>query len=760
MRENYLLMRSSYFLLLLLLPLASGAQTVISGTLQDTKAKPLAGASISIKDTYDGATVDSLGKFRFKTTETGTKILTVSLIGYKSLEQPIELNASPIQLSLVMKESPNELSAVVITAGSFEASDSKRTTVLTSIDIATTASANADVTSAIKTLTGAQQVGESEGLFVRGGTASESKVFIDGTLVNNFFFSSVPDLAQRGRFSPFLFKGTVFSSGGYSALYGQALSAAVILESIDLPDRSSASAGISTVGLNAGYQQLAKNKKSSWGINYNLAHLGLYFALVKQNIDNYKVPVFHNADFNFRIKTSKTGIIKFYSYLNLSKLGVRRPDIDSLSLKDAFTLGNTNVYANLSYKEKLSSRTYLNIGTSYSYNYDDISQELQDKQNKPAVVDQDLFAAKTFNVDAYSNTFALKPVLERRFGSLSALRGGVEFIAYRNKNEFTNKFVNRLVNKADEDYAAAFVEADVYITNDLAAKAGLRSEHSSIIDRSNIAPRLSLAYRTGMKGQISFAYGQFYQQPEKDLYLRGTFFNEPGFQKATHYILNYQVMSRDYTLRTEVFYKKYQDLMKTKPGNDFGVSDTATNNGDGYAKGIEVFWRDRKSLKGVDYWIGYSYLDTKRDHLHYPGSLEPTFAARHTFNFVIKKFVTKMKTQFNASYNFATGRPYYRFVNEGGKTVIADNGRTIPFHNLSLSINYLPFIQRETASSFTVFVFSVNNVLGSKQVFGYNYSANGTVKQPILPPAKTFYFLGCFISFGTDRTQEIINSNL
>ena len=65
-----------------------------------------------------------------------------------------------------MKEEINELKAVVITAGSFEASDRKKGTVLSTLDILTTASANADVTAAIKTLPGAQQVGESEGLFV------------------------------------------------------------------------------------------------------------------------------------------------------------------------------------------------------------------------------------------------------------------------------------------------------------------------------------------------------------------------------------------------------------------------------------------------------------------------------------------------------------------------------------------------------------------------------------------------------------------
>jgi hypothetical protein len=66
----------------------------------------------------------------------------------------------------------------------------------------------------------------------------ETQQFIDGTLVNNPYYTSVPDIATRGRFSPFLFRGTVFSTGGYSALYGQALSSAVILESIDFPERT------------------------------------------------------------------------------------------------------------------------------------------------------------------------------------------------------------------------------------------------------------------------------------------------------------------------------------------------------------------------------------------------------------------------------------------------------------------------------------------------------------------------------------------
>src|SRR5688572_24154564 len=226
------------------------SQTTISGKVSDKK-NPLVAVSITLKDTYDGANSDSTGKYSFKTSEKGEFLLIATSVGYRPFEQKVTLGAqSKMTIDIVMKEEVTELAAVVISAGMFEASDRKRAAaVLTPIDIVTTASANGDVTGALKTLPGAQQVGESEGLFVRGGTAAETKTFIDGTLVNNFFFSSLPNIATFSRFSPFIFKGTVFSTGGYSALYGQGLSSALILESIDLPERSSANVGASVLNL-------------------------------------------------------------------------------------------------------------------------------------------------------------------------------------------------------------------------------------------------------------------------------------------------------------------------------------------------------------------------------------------------------------------------------------------------------------------------------------------------------------------------------
>lgn len=749
-------------ILLALTWIAGSAQTTVSGKVRDAKGRLVNGASIAIKDSYDGGTSDSTGNYRFRTTEKGEQTLLVTSIGFKLFEQKINLSGAGITVDVVLKEEPNELTAVVITAGTFEASDTKRTTVLNPIDIVTTASANADITSAIKTLPGAQQVGESEGLFVRGGTAQETKVFIDGTVVNNFFFSSVPDIAQRGRFSPFIFKGTVFSSGGYSALYGQALSSALILESIDLPEQSSASAGISTVGLNAGYQQLSKKKNATWGITYNYVNLVAYFAAIKQRVDNFHTPEFHNSEFNFRVKTSKTGILKFYGYFNYSQLGVRRPDIDSAGLKNAFRLTNFNVYANLSWKEKLGKKWHLYMGTSYSDNVDKINNELQNLSNEPQHIEADPYGGKSFNVKSYGSLAQIKTVLERRLYGLSAIRFGGEYLYFRDRNDFTNQFTPKVIARTDDHFKAAFAETDIYITNDLAAKVGGRVEHSSQLDKANVVPRVSLAYKLGAKTQASLAYGVFNQKPEKEFYLRNYAFNDLAYTKATHYIANVQKVSRDYTLRVEAFYKKYNELTKTFTSKGSNVIDSVGGGGFGHAKGIELFWRDRKTFKNVDYWISYSYLDTKRDYLNYPYAIQPNFAANHTASLVVKKFVTKLKTQFNGSYTFASRRPYYniRYDNGSAKFTIAEQGKTIPYHSMSFSVNYLPNIGKQGAKRFAVWVFSVNNVIGNNQVFGYNFSADGTRKEAIVPTAKRFFFLGCFLSFGVDRTDDVINSNL
>ena len=367
-------MKQIFTLLLLFLTVGSAfSQTTISGVVTDNKNNTLPGANIFLKDTYDGTTSDLDGKYSFTTTETGKQIFTVSFVGYGNYEDTIELTSGAMTINVELKELFNELNAVVITAGAFEASDEKKNTILKPLDIVTTAGADGDIYGALETLPGASKVGNDDGLYVRGGSDYETKTVIDGMTVNNPYYSTLPDIPSRGRFQPFMFKGTVFSTGGYSAEYGQALSSAVILNTEDMPEYSASGLSLAPIFVGAFHTQKFKNDKTALGGGINYTNLALFDEVyVPTTFESLKSVEAVEGSLFFRQKTSKTGIIKLYAQKESSDFAVRVNDIDSLPLTDDISLGNNYNYVNISYRELLTKNWGMQLGTSYSSNKDNI----------------------------------------------------------------------------------------------------------------------------------------------------------------------------------------------------------------------------------------------------------------------------------------------------------------------------------------------------------------------------------------------------
>lgn len=719
------------------------AQITISGKVLGRNNKPLKNVSVTLKDTYDGATTDETGNYKFETSEKGSQTLIFSHPKFIEIEKSIQVEDKNLILNAELKESVSEIDAVVISAGSIEASDKKRaTTLLTPIDVYTTAGANGQISSALETLPGVQKVGESEGLFVRGGTGTETKFFMDGNLVNNYFGNSVPGIKAMDRLNTSLFKGNVFSSGGYSAVYGQALSGVLALESIDLPERNAADFGISPIFASGGIQRVNQEKTHSYGISLGYSNLELMKKILKFNTDFEKAPQSFGGNGNFRIKTSRGGFIKYYGSYDTSSMKLSSPNLDDETSSDKINQNGKNTFHSLSYREKFGRYT-LNLGSSYTYN-----QNILHFSN----IDQGGTSQFNNDIDSKGNYFNAKALMERKLFKISAIRAGIEL---NTTKEETWVSIAQKKYEFGDDITSLFAETDLGISNDLSLKIGARAENSSSINRWNFSPRFAMAYRISKDWTSSLAYGTFFQNPESRFFTENY---QPNYQRAAHYIFQVQRAADGRSLRLETYYKKYQDLIKTT--TDFYRPIAVNNNGSGYAKGVELFWRDKKSLKNIDYWVSYSYLDSKRDYLNYTESLFPNFAAKHTLSVVAKKFVTNWKTGFNISYNYNSGRPYYNFVTENGNTVLKNQGFVKDYQAVNFSLNYLPNLGKKDARAFTVLVLSINNVIGTKNEFGYNFSSNGLKSRAIVPPTNTFVFIGAFISFGTDRTQEAINNNL
>lgn len=717
------------------------AQITVSGKV-NFKNKGVKDISVTLKDTYDGSTTDEKGNYSFQTSEKGNHILVFSNPKFVEIEKPITLLNESIVVNSDLKEQISEIDAVVISAGSIEASDRKRATaLLTPIDIYTTAGANGQVTAALETLPGVQKIGETEGLFVRGGTGTETKFFMDGNLVNNFFGNSIPGIKSMDRLNTSLFKGNVFSSGGYSAVYGQALSSILALESIDFPEKNSIDLGISPIFLSAGFQNVNEEKTKSFGISASYSNLGLMTKIIKFNNDFTKAPESFGTNFNFRIKNKNGGILKYYGSFDTNKIGLQAESLEPNTDFDNTNLKGQNTFHNLSFKQKFG-QYLLNLGGSYTYNsnlinLNSIYQNIEINPN---------------TIDVKGNYFNAKGMLERKINKISAIRGGIEF---NQTKEITNVSLAPSPYQFKDGITSLFAETDLGFSNNFSAKLGLRSEYSSVLEKWNLAPRFAMAYRISKGWTSSLAYGIFYQNPENRY-----FGSDPlNYQKAEHYILQLQKSAEGRSFRLEAFYKNYNDLIKTKV---LGYRPVAiNNNGDGYSKGLEVFWRDKKSIKDIDYWVSYSFLDSKRNFQNYDQSLFPSFAAKHTLSIVAKKFVTAWKTGFNLSYTYTSGRPYYNFLTDNdGDYHLNQQGKLKDYNALNFSLNYLPSLGKKDAKSFTVLVLGINNVLGQKNIYGYNFSNDGLRSRPILPSTNTFIFIGAFINFGIDRTEDAINNNL
>jgi hypothetical protein len=689
------------------------SQTVITGKVTQENGEPLPGANIYLQGTYDGISANERGEFKFKTIKTGQYILMAGFIGCEPFSQKVELKGDTIHLNVMLKEAFNLLNAVTISAGTFEAGDKKQAVTISPRDMVTTAGAAGDVYGALQSLPGTTINGESGRLFVKGGDSEESQTYIDGSLVSVPYNSSAPNLATRGRFNPFMFKGTIFSTGGYSAEYGQALSSVLLLSTNDMPEEDQLDLSFMSIGLEFAGTKKWKNGAVTGTLTYN--NLGPYMSLAKQNYDWTSAPESATGAISIRQKTSKTGMFKFYSNIDNGSFTLSQENLTEGGNPISFHLKNNNQYMNASWNDKLGEKWGINAAASFTNNQDDIR------------FDQTMVTKRvlgTYLKNAFSYHFSEKITL--KFGGelfSKTYSQNVKLVSEAHDNSFTNHTFS------------GFTEAQIYASSKFVTRIGGRMEYSDYLNRFTFSPRLSAAYKITAKSQFSAAYGWFFQNPVDD-YLLYTDLLKP--ERADHYTFSFQSSANSRTIRAEIYYKDYKDLVKLT-GGQFYLPNSYNNSGSGYAKGLDLFWRDKKSIKNGDYWISYSYLDTKRDYRNFPEEAIPTFASKHNLSVVYKHWFGKIRSYPGANFRYSSPRVY-----NDPNSAIFNGKKMLPYRSMDLSWS---FLYRQNI----ILYGAVTNVLNFKNEFGQRYSdnpdANGNYPgKSIQPSSNQFYVFGCFIT--------------
>lgn len=715
-------MKKVFSILLLLLSVhVLFGQHVIGGEVTDNGGEPIIGAALYIEGTYDGGVTDLDGRFEFTTYKSGTIKLVITYLGYetKKIEVGVETG---VALRIKMRESAMSLDAVEISASTFKAGDNSKVAVLKPLDIVTTAGSMGDVIAAMQTLPGTQANADDGRLFIRGGEARETSIYIDGMKVFSPYTRTIGGTPSRGRFSPFLFKGVSFSTGGYSAAYGQALSGILDMNTIDEPTETESNISLMTVGVGIGHTQKWANQSIS--ISGSYIDLTPYTWAVPSRADWIDPYAGFSGEAVYRYQT-KNGLIKSYLAGDVNSFELNTNDINT---GDDVEIGirNSNIYSNTTYSGILSEKSSILAGISIGHNNDQLE------------VRPDGWS--TSNLDGIYSRFSVKTLLNDHF----ILDYGVDFTFQRDNRDRTFSGFGENV-EIERSMYGGFIESDYFFTKDFAIKTGLRMEYNSLLQKANFDPRVTIAQKVSKNGQVSAGYGRFTQEVESQFLYQD---QRLGQERSSHYLVNYNLKTDKQILRLEGYYKSYHNLITYQEKEVFS---NLANEGSGRAYGVDVFWRANQMIKNVDFWVSYSWLNHRRKYRDFPEEAMPTYSTNHNLSLVSKIWMSKLKSQLGITYTMASGRPY-----ENPNTAGFMNERAKVFNNISLSWAYLISQQK-------ILFVSVSNAPRFKNEFGYEYGNtrgdNGLFPERVIRPNDDqFFFAGFFITLSKDKMKNQLDN--
>jgi hypothetical protein len=241
-------------------------KTIISGIIKDENGKPIPYVNVFLLNTSDGTMSDEDGSFSFKTILKGKVTLIASIVGYAKFSKELDIASSTkIYEDIVLNENAVKLNEAIVTASSY-GSEKEKGLVISRIDVLTTPGGATDIYQSLKTMPGVTQVSESAQLYVRGGDPIETITMINQAVVYHPF---TYESAYGGLFSNLnqsAVKSIYFTSGGFSAKYGNALSGVLDIETKDQINQTNFDLGVSLANVNI-----------ASGISIIPEKLGLYF---------------------------------------------------------------------------------------------------------------------------------------------------------------------------------------------------------------------------------------------------------------------------------------------------------------------------------------------------------------------------------------------------------------------------------------------------------------------------------------------------
>jgi len=667
-------------------------QIVVAGKITAQSGAALTYVNVYFIDNLEGTMSNEEGVFSITTRTSGRRILRIAHIGYEQQDLMVNVSSDTMPDIIVsLVKTFMEMDPVTVSASSFTMADEEGQT-LTSLDVVTTAGAAADIFRAVQTFPGVNQVDEGAGMYVRGGDVSETTVILDQATISHPYKYESDTGGYFGMINPFLLSGTYFSTGGFSAKYGNVLSGVLAMESLDLPSRSSVTIGAGLAALSLGGAWLIRPDKLGIQCSGNYSDTQYLFAVNGGEERFEKLPISWDGNISAVWKYSRLGQLKFFHYTNVDEIGVH---VNSPVYDGTMSSDNNSQLTNIQWRHLFGKGILVKSSVSLNQfgqglTLGNLRKDLDDSMWKWRS-DVSIPLGRKLKLNTGLIVDDLKTVLSATFPiDPNDLRPGAA----------TESFS---VNY-DTHHYGFYAEGEINWSRRLFTVAGLRGDILDTPRQRIIDPRFSVNYRLSDNQFLNVATGIYHQYPNAQY--RDEWVGNPGLgaMRAVHAILGYEYKSEITDLKAEVYRKDYDQLVLEDSDENY------SNDGYGYAYGADFFLKG--TLPIVSGWVSYSYLQSKRKELDHLKLVPTDYDINHNITAVLKT-PFGMTNNVSLTYRYTTGKPYTPAMNEW------NSSRLPAMQRLDLSFSRL--FQIRTNGLLVIYA-AVSNLLDRTNIYGYIYS--------------------------------------
>ena len=702
---------------------------VVTGRIADPDGNGLVAANVFLVETLEGALAGADGAFALRTRRSGAGTLAVQLFGYKPRRLAIQIPSTQ-PLTIQLEVSPIQLPTVVVRPSSFVAGDEPDVS-LTSLEVVRTPGAAADVFRAIQTFPGVQAVDEGAGLFVRGGDVSETRVLLNEATVISPYRNETAAGVTFGLFDPFLLDGIFFSSGGFGARYGDALSGIAALRTMGRPRQREVGLTLGLAALSGrvgfplanGFGARATATRSNTSLLYDVNGTTRDFTHDPEGRD-----LSASATWNHQ----GGGQIKAFGLSQNSRLGVV---VEDPSYTGAFEAQSANDLATVSWLDSFGHvRPSVTLAVARSTREQGFGAfELSTSER----LHQLRSLAECDLTSRWTATGGFE-VEERR----SQFVGTVPDHGYDARPGARRTVVNSIVRGVR---SAAFGEVDWKPLAALRITGGVRADRSTLTDRTSIDPRIAGAVRLADDLVLTAAWGIYHQVPSPLLFEPSTGREDLGPMRGMHEILGLEYEHAGLMARLEAYHKSYGDLAQRTRDRDVAAG------GRGATKGIDAFLRWRGSPL-LDARAAYSFVDARRTDPNTGYLTRSPFDITHTASILLERPWTR-SWRTSLAVRYATGRPLTSVIGAAFDSTQqvwvpaygSPNGERLPaFYRLDLSTSYM---WSWWPGNRTIGFAGVTNALDRDNLYGYRYSSDYSERIPVRSQIKRSVYAGLSFNF-------------